>query len=39
MCDTCGCTPCEVCGRAIEDGLCSGCDMPAADCICEPQEE
>lgn len=39
MCETCGCTPCEKCGRPIEDGACSGCGKSAAECTCEPKEE
>jgi len=39
MCQTCGCSPCEVCGAPIEDGVCSGCGEPAEDCVCIPQEE
>jgi len=39
MCDTCGCTPCEKCGQPIEDGVCSGCGKPAAECTCEAKEE
>ena len=36
MCQTCGCTPCKVCGRKIENQVCSGCKKPSAECKCEP---
>ncbi len=39
MCQTCGCKPCKVCGAPIEDGVCSGCWEPAAECMCEPEDE
>ncbi len=39
MCQECGCSPCEVCGREIEDGVCSGCGEPAEECLCEPLED
>ena len=39
MCQTCGCAPCEICGAAIEDGVCSGCGEKAEDCVCIPQKE
>jgi hypothetical protein len=39
MCQECGCTPCQKCGMDIEDGVCTGCGMPAAECTCETEEE
>ena len=36
MCQTCGCSPCTVCGQEIEDEVCSGCQQPAEECTCEP---
>jgi len=39
MCQECGCSPCEKCGRPIEEGVCSGCGQPAEDCICEAEEQ
>ena len=38
MCQTCGCTPCKVCGASIEDGVCSGCGKPSNNCVCDKQE-
>ena len=35
MCQSCGCTPCEKCGRPIEDGVCAGCGKPPSECTCE----
>lgn len=39
MCDSCGCTPCNVCGAPIEDGVCSGCGEKPNNCTCEPLDE
>ena len=39
MCQKCGCTLCNVCGAEIEDGVCTGCDMPAEECVCDMGEE
>ena len=39
MCQSCGCTPCEECGQPIEDGVCTGCEMPAEECVCALEEE
>ena len=38
MCESCGCTPCAVCGAEVEDGLCTGCGKPPAECTCEEKE-
>ncbi|MCK4960153.1 MAG: hypothetical protein KAT00_12155 [Planctomycetes bacterium] len=34
MCQTCGCSPCEVCGEEIQEGVCCGCGLEAVECIC-----
>ena len=39
MCQTCGCTPCTVCEREIDEGVCEGCDMPSDECICQSLED
>ena len=39
MCQECGCSPCGVCGAVIEDGVCTGCDMPSEECVCDILEE
>lgn len=39
MCQECGCTPCQTCGMEIEDGVCTGCGKPSAECTCETEEE
>ena len=38
MCQKCGCSPCEKCGREIKDKVCSGCTKPSSECTCEPVE-
>lgn len=38
MCQSCGCSPCKVCGAPIEDGVCSGCGEPSIDCTCEEED-
>jgi hypothetical protein len=37
MCQTCGCTPCKVCGKEIKNGVCSGCGKPSKECTCKPK--
>jgi len=39
MCQRCGCTPCNTCGRPIEDGVCSGCGEIPGECYCDPEEQ
>ena len=39
MCQTCGCSPCEQCGREIKDKVCSGCQKPSDECTCQPLEK
>jgi len=39
MCQECGCSPCEICGAEIEDGVCTGCNKPSAECDCPVEEE
>lgn len=39
MCQTCGCSPCKVCGRKIEDKVCSGCGKASSECTCKPSEK
>lgn len=34
MCQICGCSPCEKCGKPIKKGVCSGCGKKAEDCAC-----
>ena len=36
MCQSCGCTPCVLCGQEIEDGVCSGCGEIPTECVCGP---
>ena len=38
MCQTCGCSPCKKCGMEIKNGVCSGCQKPAAQCTCKPKK-
>jgi hypothetical protein len=35
MCQVCGCSPCQKCGKPIEKGVCSGCKKKADQCKCE----
>lgn len=39
MCQECGCSPCETCGREIKNGVCSGCNMPSDECTCDMEDE
>ena len=39
MCQKCGCSPCEVCGEEIEDGVCCGCGLEPVECICAIGQE
>ncbi len=38
MCQSCGCSPCQKCGREIKEGLCCGCNKPAVECECKVVE-
>ena len=35
MCQSCGCSPCKVCGRDIKNGVCSGCGKKSSECKCK----
>lgn len=37
MCQTCGCSPCDKCGREIKNKVCSGCNKTSDKCSCQPQ--
>ncbi len=39
MCQTCGCTPCQNCGREIKNGVCVGCEKPSNECDCPSEPE
>lgn len=39
MCQTCGCSPCQKCGRKIERGVCDGCNKSSFDCVCEKDQK
>ena len=39
MCQVCGCSPCKVCGKPIENKVCSGCGKPADKCTCKPAKK
>lgn len=38
MCQTCGCSPCKVCGGEIKNGVCAGCGKPSNQCTCKGQQ-
>jgi len=39
MCESCECIPCNVCGAAVENGICFGCGEQPDNCECELLEE